>query len=150
MWRRAARFVAAGAAVGGGAVAAGAMGAAHAKQAGEAEAAMRDNLARRLAKSYVHPKRVAVAKDSTMTFHPTSGKAYPVDLPVPSLVTVVDTVQEDDVVVRFPEGNLERVVDVDLCDTHVYHKLEYWRGADPAMAVDILRYVALVRKGKNV
>ena len=114
------------------------------------EDAMRDNLARRLAKSYADTalRNGDLKVGQPCAFLPVSGTVYPQDCieDVPCLVTVTHT--EPPLEVAFPNGVRHTVEVRDIHKRTLHERLHYWQEADPEMAQGIITLLTLSRQGK--
>eukprot|EP01061_Rhynchopus_euleeides_P001140 TRINITY_DN10818_c0_g1_i1.p1 TRINITY_DN10818_c0_g1~~TRINITY_DN10818_c0_g1_i1.p1 ORF type:complete len:159 (+),score=47.20 TRINITY_DN10818_c0_g1_i1:203-679(+) len=114
---------------------------------GSTEAKMKQNLARRLAKSYAAAAKVSDAElgvGDAFAFLPLSDTVYPTDC-TPCIVTV--SAPTKPVEVLFPDGSIHYVHLHDLHQAAFLDKIAYWQDTDPEMAAQIIDLLARARKG---
>ncbi|KAJ9470275.1 hypothetical protein DIPPA_19996 [Diplonema papillatum] len=104
------------------------------------EGHMKDNLARRLARSYLAtPESCQVKAGAELALFETGR---------PVLVTVLTDSQP--VLIRMPDGS-ERLVPISsLHKPQFVTRIEYWQASDPSMAHTILQYMDKAEKGELI
>eukprot|EP01060_Flectonema_neradi_P010564 TRINITY_DN17643_c0_g1_i1.p1 TRINITY_DN17643_c0_g1~~TRINITY_DN17643_c0_g1_i1.p1 ORF type:complete len:161 (+),score=26.70 TRINITY_DN17643_c0_g1_i1:58-540(+) len=112
------------------------------KMSSSAQNAMRENLARRLAKSYVLPSKELKAGNKVTL--------YPIEEPVYNSTSVKSAViieQGEPVKVQLSNGETEYVEPNNLHHQQLYQKLKFWEEEDPEMATAIISFIAAEKQG---
>ena len=107
-----------------------------------AHAAMKENLARRLAKVYVLPSKELKAGNK-VTFYPIEESVYNST----AMRSAVILEQGEPVKVQLANGETEYVEPDNLHHQQLYQKLRFWEEEDPDMATAIINFIAAEKHG---